>query len=121
MKALLRRTGLVITAIFLAGGVRRRGAACRRRFTTLDMTKVSSVMAKGGADRQRSGVDCARAAARSRPGGIPRRPTTFSSWRRAEATLVVGGTAVDAKRTAADQMRAPSINGGTTYHLARAM
>lgn len=34
-----------------------------------------------------------------------------------EATLIVGGTPVDAKRTAPDQMRAPSTNGGTTYHL----
>ena len=36
-----------------------------------------------------------------------------------EATLVVGGTMVDAKRTAADQMRAPSADGGTTYHLTK--
>jgi mannose-6-phosphate isomerase-like protein (cupin superfamily) len=34
-----------------------------------------------------------------------------------EATLIVGGTLVDAKRTAADQLRAPSIQGGTTYHV----
>jgi mannose-6-phosphate isomerase-like protein (cupin superfamily) len=34
-----------------------------------------------------------------------------------EATLVVGGTMVDAKRTAPDQMRAPSLEGGITYHL----
>ena len=34
-----------------------------------------------------------------------------------EATLIVGGTMVDAKQTAPDQMRAPSINGGTTYHV----
>ena len=36
-----------------------------------------------------------------------------------EATLVVGGTMVDAKRTAPDQMRAPSLNGGTIYHLSK--
>jgi len=36
-----------------------------------------------------------------------------------EATLVVGGTMVDAKRTAPDQMRAPSLEGGTTYHLSK--
>jgi mannose-6-phosphate isomerase-like protein (cupin superfamily) len=34
-----------------------------------------------------------------------------------EATLVVGGKMVDARRTAPDQMRAPSIEGGVTYHL----
>jgi quercetin dioxygenase-like cupin family protein len=26
---------------------------------------------------------------------------------------------VDPKRTAPDQMRAPSLNGGTTYHLSK--
>ena len=36
-----------------------------------------------------------------------------------EATLVVGGTMVDPKRTAPDQMRAPSLEGGTTYHLSK--
>ena len=36
-----------------------------------------------------------------------------------EATLVVGGTMVNARRTAPDQMRAPSVEGGTTYHLAK--
>ena len=36
-----------------------------------------------------------------------------------EATLVVGGTLVDARRTAPDQMRAPSIEGGVTYHLTK--
>ena len=36
-----------------------------------------------------------------------------------EATLVVGGTMVDPKRTAPNQMRAPSLEGGTTYHLSK--
>ena len=36
-----------------------------------------------------------------------------------EATLVVGGKMVDARRTAPDQMRAPSIEGGVTYHLTK--
>jgi mannose-6-phosphate isomerase-like protein (cupin superfamily) len=36
-----------------------------------------------------------------------------------EATLVVGGAMVDPKRTAPDQMRAPSVEGGTTYHLSK--
>ena len=36
-----------------------------------------------------------------------------------EATLVVGGTMVDPKRTAPDQMRAPSLQGGTAYHMSK--
>ena len=36
-----------------------------------------------------------------------------------EATMVVGGTMVQPKRTAPDQMRAPSLEGGTTYHLSK--
>ena len=37
-----------------------------------------------------------------------------------EATLVVGGSMVNARRTAPDQMRAPSLEGGTTYHMTKA-
>jgi mannose-6-phosphate isomerase-like protein (cupin superfamily) len=36
-----------------------------------------------------------------------------------EATFVIGGKVADAKRTAADQMRAPALEGGTTYHLTK--
>jgi mannose-6-phosphate isomerase-like protein (cupin superfamily) len=36
-----------------------------------------------------------------------------------EATLVVGGTMVNSRRTAPDQMRAPSLEGGTTYHMTK--
>ena len=36
-----------------------------------------------------------------------------------EATLVVGGSMVNARRTAPDQMRAPSLEGGTTYHMTK--
>ena len=36
-----------------------------------------------------------------------------------EATFVVGGKEIDPKRTAADQMRAPTLEGGTTYHLTK--
>jgi mannose-6-phosphate isomerase-like protein (cupin superfamily) len=36
-----------------------------------------------------------------------------------EATLVTGGTMVDAKRTSPDQMRAASIEGGETHHLSK--
>ena len=36
-----------------------------------------------------------------------------------EATFVVGGTMVDPKRTAPNQMRAPSVTGGTTYHVSK--
>ena len=36
-----------------------------------------------------------------------------------EATFITGGTMVDAKRTAPDQMRAASIEGGVTHHLVK--
>ena len=36
-----------------------------------------------------------------------------------EATFIVGGTMVDPKRTAPNQMRAPSVTGGTTYHVSK--
>jgi mannose-6-phosphate isomerase-like protein (cupin superfamily) len=36
-----------------------------------------------------------------------------------EATLVVGGTMVNAQETGAGQKRADSVNGGETYHLSK--
>lgn len=36
-----------------------------------------------------------------------------------EATLIVGGTMKGEHRTAVDQIRAPSVDGGTTYHLTK--
>jgi mannose-6-phosphate isomerase-like protein (cupin superfamily) len=36
-----------------------------------------------------------------------------------EATFVTGGTPVDVKQTAPDQRRAPSVQGGQTYHLTK--
>ena len=36
-----------------------------------------------------------------------------------EATFVVGGTMVDARQTAPDQRRAPSVLGGQTYYLTK--
>jgi mannose-6-phosphate isomerase-like protein (cupin superfamily) len=36
-----------------------------------------------------------------------------------EATLVVGGTMVEPKQTAPYQKRAPSTEGGTTYHMTK--
>ena len=36
-----------------------------------------------------------------------------------EAIFVVGGTLVDARQTAPDQRRAPSVQGGQIYHLTK--
>jgi mannose-6-phosphate isomerase-like protein (cupin superfamily) len=36
-----------------------------------------------------------------------------------EATFVTGGTLVDAKQTAPNQTRAPSVQGGETHHLTK--
>lgn len=36
-----------------------------------------------------------------------------------EATFVTGGTLVGARQTAPGQTRAPSVDGGTTYHLSK--
>lgn len=36
-----------------------------------------------------------------------------------EATFITGGTLVGARQTAPDQVRAASVEGGTTYHLTK--
>ena len=79
--------------------------------------KVAEVMAKGGSIVDDPGLIVLAQRRTAGPAEWHDNTSHVFVFEDGEATLVVGGTLVDAKRTAADQMRAPSINGGTTYHV----
>jgi mannose-6-phosphate isomerase-like protein (cupin superfamily) len=119
MKALLRRTGLLIAAIFLAGGVASPGSGVPAAVHYIGHAKVSSVMAKGGPIVSDPGLIVLAQRREAGPAEYHDRTNHVFIMEEGSATLVVGGTAVEPKRTAADQMRAPTINGGTTYHLSK--
>jgi mannose-6-phosphate isomerase-like protein (cupin superfamily) len=81
--------------------------------------KVTEVMAKGGSIVSDPGLVVL--AQRRQAGEVEYHERTNHVFVmvEGEATLVVGGTMVNARRTAPDQMRAPSVDGGTTYHMAK--
>jgi len=81
--------------------------------------KVTQVMSKGGPIVSDPGLVVL---AQRREAGVAEyheRTNHVFIMVEGEATLVVGGTMVEPKRTAPYQMRAPSTEGGTIYHLTK--
>src|SRR3954469_21670975 len=98
---------LIAAAVSLGGGV---PAAVHY----IGHDKVTEVMSKGGAIVSDPGLVVL---AQRREAGVAAyhdHTNHVFVMVEGEATLVVGGTMVDSKRTAPDQMRAPSVQGGTT-------
>ena len=79
--------------------------------------KVAEVMSKGGPIVSDPGLIVLAQRREAGPAEWHDRTNHVFIFEEGEATLIVGGTMVDPKRTAVDQMRAPSIEGGTTYHV----
>jgi mannose-6-phosphate isomerase-like protein (cupin superfamily) len=87
--------------------------------TYVSHDKVSATMAKGGAIIEDQGL---RVLAQRRGAGeaeVHAKTNHVFIIVEGEATFVTGGTLVGAKETAPDQLRAPSIQGGQTYHLTK--
>ena len=85
--------------------------------TYIPHDKVSATMAKGGSILNDHGLILL--AQRRGAGEVELHEKTNHVFIivEGEATFVVGGTMVDARQTAPDQRRAPSSQGGQTYHL----
>ncbi len=81
--------------------------------------KVTEVMSKGGAIVSDPGLIVLAQRRQAGPVEYHDQNNHVFIFVDGEATLVVGGTMVDAKRTAPNQMRAPSVQGGTTYHVSK--
>jgi mannose-6-phosphate isomerase-like protein (cupin superfamily) len=103
---------LIVVAVSLGGGV---PAAVHY----IGHDKVTQVMSKGGPIVSDPGLVVL---AQRREAGVAEyheRTNHVFIMVDGEATLVVGGTMVDPRKTAPYQMRAPSTEGGTTYHLTK--
>ena len=120
MRSLLTRTILLtmaaalltVAAVALGGGV---PAAVHY----IGHDKVTQVMSKGGPIVSDPGLVVL---AQRREAGVAEyheRTNHVFIMVDGEATLVVGGTMVEPKQTAPYQKRAPSTEGGTTYHLTK--
>src|ERR1700730_16997728 len=103
---------LIAAAVLLGGGVPAAGHS-------IGHAKVTEVMSKGGPIVSDPGLVVLAQRREAGPVEYHDHTNHVFVMVEGEATLVVGGTMVDPKRTAPDQMRAPSLEGGTTYHLSK--
>ena len=118
MRVLLTRATLSATAVLIAAAV-LLGGGVPTAVHYIGHDKVTEVMSKGGPIVSDPGLVVL---AQRREAGVVEyhdRTSHVFVMVEGEATLVVGGTMVDPKRTAPGQMRAPSLEGGTTYHLSK--
>ncbi len=118
MRTLLTRATLLATPVLIAAGF-LLGGGVPAAVHYVGHDKVTEVMSKGGSIVSDPGLVVL--AQRREAGVVEYHDHTNHVFVmvEGEATLVVGGTMVDPKRTASDQMRAPSLEGGTTYHLSK--
>jgi mannose-6-phosphate isomerase-like protein (cupin superfamily) len=118
MRNLLTRATLLTTTVLIAAAV-LLGGGVPAAVHYIGHDKVTEVMSKGGPIVSDPGLVVL--AQRREAGLVEYHDHTNHVFVmvEGEATLVVGGTMVDPKRTAPDQMRAPSLEGGTTYHLSK--
>jgi mannose-6-phosphate isomerase-like protein (cupin superfamily) len=119
MRTLLARTVLLTMAVLLIEAAASLGSGVPAAVHYIGHDKVMKVMSKGGPIVSDPGLVVL---AQRREAG----PVEYHDYTNhvfvmveGEATLVVGGTMVDPKRTAPDQMRAPTLDGGTIYHLSK--
>jgi mannose-6-phosphate isomerase-like protein (cupin superfamily) len=115
---LTRAAGLTAAALLITAAV-SFGGGVPAAVHYIGHDKVTQVMSKGGPIVSDPGLVVL---AQRREAGVAEyheRTNHVFIMVDGEATLVVGGTMVEPKQTAPYQMRAPSTEGGTTYHLTK--
>jgi mannose-6-phosphate isomerase-like protein (cupin superfamily) len=117
MRILFTRAILLTATVVLIAAAISLGAGVPAAVHYIGHDKVTQVMSKGGPIVSDPGLVVL--AQRREAGEVEYHDRTNHVFImvEGEATLVVGGTMVNSRRTAPDQMRAPSADGGTSYHL----
>ena len=119
MRILLTRSAWLTAAALLIAATVSLGGGVPAAVHYIGHDKVTQVMSKGGPIVSDPGLVVL---AQRREAGVAEyheRTNHVFIMVEGEATLVVGGTMVEPKQTAPYQMRAPSTEGGTTYHLTK--
>jgi len=119
MRIILTRATLLTTAVLLTAAVVSLGSGVPAAVHYIGHAKVTEVMSKGGPIVSDPGLIVLAQRREAGPAEYHDHTNHVFLMVEGEATLIVGGTMVDAKRTAPDQMRAPSLEGGMTYHLSK--
>ncbi len=119
MKFLLTLATLLTMAVFLTAAADSLGGGVPAAVHYIGHEQVSAVMAKGGPIVSDPGLIVLANRREAGPVEYHDRTNHVFILVEGEATFITGGTMVDAKRTAPDQMRAASIEGGVTHHLTK--
>ena len=119
MKFLLKLATLLTLAVLLTAAANSLGGGVPAAVHYIDHDKVSAVMAKGGPIVSDPGLIVLANRREAGPAEYHDRTNHVFIIVEGEATFITGGTMVDAKRTAPDQMRAAGIEGGVTHHLTK--
>jgi mannose-6-phosphate isomerase-like protein (cupin superfamily) len=114
-----RRTLLTTAVLITAAAVVSFGSGVPAAVHYIGHDKVTEVMSKGGPIVNDPGLIVLAQRRASGPAEYHDHTNHVFVMVEGEATFVVGGTMVDPKRTASDQMRAASLEGGTTYRLSK--
>src|ERR1700687_3602062 len=119
MKFLLTLATLITMAVLLTTAANSLGSGVPAAAHYIDHEKVAAVMAKGGSILSDPGLVILANRREAGPVEYHDHTNHVFIMVEGEATFITGGTMVDAKRTAPDQMRAASIEGGVTHHLVK--
>jgi mannose-6-phosphate isomerase-like protein (cupin superfamily) len=119
MKFLLTRGAVLTVAVLLAAAAASLGGGVPAAVHYIDHDKASATMAKGGAIVSDPGLIVLAQRREAGEAEYHDRTNHVFIMVEGEATFITGGTMVNARRTAPDQMRAASIEGGETYHLSK--
>jgi mannose-6-phosphate isomerase-like protein (cupin superfamily) len=119
MKVLLARVTLFTVAILLASATTSMGDGVPATVQYFSHDKVAETFVKGGNLVKDPGLIVA--AGRRGTGQVEYHDKTSHIFIivEGECTLLAGGTMIDPKRTAPDQMRSADVEGATTYHLSK--
>jgi mannose-6-phosphate isomerase-like protein (cupin superfamily) len=119
MRSLLTRGALLTVAVLLAAAAASFGGGVPAAVHYIGHDKVAATMAKGGSILNDPGLIILANRREAGPVEYHDHTNHVFIMVEGEATFITGGTMVDAKRTAPDQMRAVSIEGGETHHLTK--
>src|SRR3984957_13374074 len=109
MKTLRTRAALLTMAVLLIVAAVSLGSGVPAAVHYISYAKVTEVMSKGGPIVSDPGLVVLAQRRESGPSEYHDRTNHVFIMEEGDATLVIGGTPVDAKRTAPDQMRAASM------------
>jgi hypothetical protein len=119
MRTLLTREVRLTLAVSFIEAAVSLGSGVPAAVHYIGHDKVTEVMSKGGPIVSDPGLVVLAQRRESGPVEYHDHTNHVFVMVEGEATMVVGGTMVEPKRTAPDQMRAPSLEGGTIYHLSK--